>query len=128
MGVSWKGEPMGRRLPLFGHHVKTPRPNEVTPEVNVANSFIFGKKAWDVQSGTWARTECHRRPIKKKTSHRTKMTSGNVGPDRVSRGRPIFFLFFFLEKNSNNVTDVLKLKQCHSRPACISPQTMRTSS
>ena len=44
MGVGWKGEPMGRRLPLFGHHVTTPRPNEVTPEVNVANSFIFGKK------------------------------------------------------------------------------------
>ena len=61
--------------------------------------FIFERKTCQddlaVQSGTWAQTECHGRPIffleKTQKGHRTKITSGSVGLDRVSQASHFLF-------------------------------------
>ena len=123
MGVGWKGEPMGMRLPLFGHHVTAPRPNEVTPEVNVTTSFIFGKKH---KPGIYNR---ERRPEPsvtgvpfKKTSHRTKNDKWERGP-----GPSVTRASHFESSHAIEKSHVLKSEDCHGRPILNKSHAFETS-
>ena len=80
----------------------------------------------ELDTHTHTHTHTHTQEVKFKilffneNSQEARITSGNVGPDRVSRAS-----HFLFGKSSNNVTDVQKLKQCHRRPET---QTMSQSS